>query len=129
MSQISPPIRVVLVAALALLAAWMLVLRPKAEETPPAASAAVPAKQPGNSARSAAGKAVQAAANARATAESAAGESTAPAATATPAATLAVATLPGVDPAALRSLPRDVRAALLARKIVVLGFFDRDAAD
>ena len=33
-SQISPPIRIVLVAAIGLIAAWMLFLRPKAEETP-----------------------------------------------------------------------------------------------
>ena len=34
MSQISPPIRIVLVAAIALIGAWMLFLRPKTE-TPP----------------------------------------------------------------------------------------------
>lgn len=141
MSQISPPVRIVIVAALAFLAAWMLVLRPKSEAASspaPAATATATAKQPGTTAQSAAGKAVQAAANAKATAEAAArasaGESTATsaAATAAPAATATAkpaATLPGVDPAALRTLPRDVRAALVARKIVVIGFFERTAAD
>jgi hypothetical protein len=138
MSQISPPIRVVLVAAVAFLAAWMLFLRPKTEATPPPAPAATaPAKQPGNTAQSAPGKAVQAAVNAKATAEAAAkasaGEATpAPAAKAAapqPATKTAVAEKLDVDPAALASLPKGVREALEARKIVVLGFFNRDALD
>jgi len=144
MSQISPPVRIALVAVVALLAAWMLFLRPKTEEIPPPAPAATaPAKQPGNTAQSAAGKAVQAAANAKATAESAAkaraGETpatSAPATTASKPATTAAkppataaADKLGVDPAALASLPRGVRKALQARRIVVLGFFNRAALD
>jgi hypothetical protein len=137
MSQISPPIRIVLVAAVAFIAAWMLFLRPKTEEIPPPAPAATaPAKQPGTTAQSAAGKAVQAAENAKATAESAAkaraGEAaaqTAPATAAAKAPAAAAAAKLGVDPAALASLPRDVRKALEARKIVVLGFFNRAALD
>lgn len=138
MSQISPPIRIVLVAAVAFIAAWMLVLRPKTEEIPPPAPAATaPAKQPGTTAQSAAGKLVQAAANAKATAESAAraraGETAAQTAPGTaagsqPAATSASAKL-GVDPAALASLPHGVQTALADRRIVVLGFFNRDALD
>jgi hypothetical protein len=137
MSQISPPIRIVLVAAVAFLAAWMLVLRPKTEEIPPPAPAATaPAKQPGTTAQSAAGKAVQAAENAKATAESAAkaraGETapqTAPATAAAKAPAAAAAAKLGVDPAALATLPRGVRKALEARQIVVLGFFNRAALD
>jgi hypothetical protein len=140
MSQISPPIRIVLVAAVAFLAAWMLILRPKTEEIPPPEpAAAAPAKQPGTTAQSAAGKAVQAAVNAKATAESAAkaraGESapqTAPAATTAagpaPAAKAAADKL-GVEPSALASLPLGVQKALQARQIVVLGFFNRAALD
>jgi hypothetical protein len=140
MSQISPPIRIVLVAAVAFLAAWMTFLRPKTEEVPPPAPAAstAPAKQPGNTAQSAAGKAVQAAENAKATAESAAkaraGEAATPASTA---ATTTAAPKPaptaaqklGVDEEALATLPIGVRKAIEARKIVVLGFFNRDALD
>jgi hypothetical protein len=137
MSQISPPIRIVLVAAVAFLAAWMLILRPKTEEIPPPAPAATaPAKQPGTTAQSAAGKAVQAAVNAKATAESAAkaraGETaaqTAPATAAAKAPAAAAAAKLGVDPAALASLPHGVRNALQARQIVVLGFFNRAALD
>jgi hypothetical protein len=44
-SQISPPIRIVLVAAIALMAAWMLFLRPKTEEAP--APTPAPATAPG----------------------------------------------------------------------------------
>jgi hypothetical protein len=141
MSQISPPIRIVLVAAVAMLAAWMTFLRPKTEEIPPPAPAAstAPAKQPGNTAQSAAGKAVQAAANAKATAESAAqaraGETATPAATAAPGAATTTAPTPtaaqklGVDATALATVPAGVRKAIEARKIVVLGFFNRDALD
>lgn len=45
MSQISPPIRIVLVAAIGLIAAWMLFLRPKTEPVP--APAPAPATAPG----------------------------------------------------------------------------------
>jgi hypothetical protein len=44
-SQISPPIRIVLVAAIGLMAAWMLFLRPKTEEAP--APTPAPATAPG----------------------------------------------------------------------------------
>ena len=44
-SQISPPIRIVLVAAIGLIAAWMLFLRPKTEATP--APTPAPATAPG----------------------------------------------------------------------------------
>jgi hypothetical protein len=141
MSQISPPIRIVLVAAVAFLAAWMLFLRPKTETVPPPAPAATaPAKQPGNTAQSAAGQAVQAAVNAKATAESAAkaraGESAAPATSSAPAtanasqpSAAAAAKKLGVDPEALATLPKGVRKAIEARQIVVLGFFNKEALD
>ena len=45
MSQISPPIRIVLVAVIGLIAAWMLFLRPKTEEVP--APTPAPATAPG----------------------------------------------------------------------------------
>jgi hypothetical protein len=66
MSQISPPIRILLVCAVAFLAAWMLFLRPSTETGDPAVDAPVPSvTQPveagGAEADSAAGKAVEAA--------------------------------------------------------------------
>src|SRR3954468_7150422 len=143
MSQISPPIPIVLVAAVAVLAAWMMFLRPKTEEIPPPAPAATtaPAKQPGNTAQSAPGKAVQAAENAKATAESAAkaraGETATPASTAATGAATTTAPEPvptaaqklGVDAEALATVPAGVRKAIEARKMVVLGFFNPEALD
>jgi len=71
MSQISPPIRILLVCAVAFMAAWMLFLRPSTETGAPAADAPVPAanrpvEAGGAKADSLAGKAVEAANNATA---------------------------------------------------------------
>jgi hypothetical protein len=46
MSQISPPIRILLVCAVAFMAAWMLFLRPKSDADTPAASNPAPATAP-----------------------------------------------------------------------------------
>ena len=58
MSQISPPIRILLVASFAVLAVYMLFLRPKAEVAPPATPA--PNVQTGAPAVSQPGKIAQA---------------------------------------------------------------------
>src|SRR5215213_3091989 len=66
MSQISPPIRILLFAVVGLCAAYMLFLRPKAEDTavpaaapPAAATTPVPAKDPGAQTHSKPGAIVQ----------------------------------------------------------------------
>ena len=64
MSQISPPIRILLVAVIGLIAVYMLFLRPKTEEAVPAAAAPaattpVPAKDPGATTASGSGAIVQ----------------------------------------------------------------------
>jgi hypothetical protein len=74
MSQISPPIRILLVCAVAFMAAWMLFLRPSTDAGTPAAEAPVPAANTpveagGADAQSAAGQAVEAANNATAAAD------------------------------------------------------------
>jgi hypothetical protein len=74
MSQISPPIRILLVCAVAFMAAWMLFLRPSSDAGTPAVETPVPtANRPveagGAEANSAAGKAVEAANNATAAAD------------------------------------------------------------
>ena len=76
MSQISPPIRILLVCAVAFMAAWMLFLRPSTETGDPAAEAPVPAANAakpvdagGAEADSAAGKVVEAANDATAAAD------------------------------------------------------------
>jgi hypothetical protein len=67
MSQISPPIRILLVCAVAFMAAWMLFLRPSSDagtptaEEPVPTAAAPPAAAGGEKAESLAGKAVEAA--------------------------------------------------------------------
>ena len=79
MSQISPPIRILLVCAVAFMAAWMLFLRPSSDAGTPAAEAPVPAANAptadrpveagGEQADSLAGKAVEAANDASAAAD------------------------------------------------------------
>jgi hypothetical protein len=74
MSQISPPIRILLVCAVAFMAAWMLFLRPSTDAGTPAVDEPVPAanrpvEAGGDTANSAAGKAVEAANNATAAAD------------------------------------------------------------
>ena len=64
MSQISPPIRILLVCAVAFMAAWMLFLRPKDNAGTPAASTpsaatSTPAEAGGAKPESLAGKAVE----------------------------------------------------------------------
>jgi hypothetical protein len=65
MSQISPPIRILLVCAVAFMAAWMLFLRPKTDSGVPAASTPAttattpPVEAGGDEATSLAGKAVE----------------------------------------------------------------------
>src|SRR4051794_15514050 len=64
MSQISPPVRILLVAVIGLCAAYMLFLRPKTEDTaapatPPAAATPIPAKDPNAQTHSKPGAIVQ----------------------------------------------------------------------
>lgn len=156
MSQISPPIRILLVAVIGLCAAYMLFLRPKEETAAPAAPAAattpVPAKDPNATTNSKPGAAVQQAVrggnNASARADQAAGgaigetESGAVPGSSTPASsgvnTNPVAQAPATGqtsaPAAvtkeqLASLPKNVRKAVLKRKVLVLLFYNNRSSD
>lgn len=156
MSQISPPIRILLVAVIGLCAAYMLFLRPKAEETPappPAASTPVPAKDPNAQTSSKPGAAVQQAVrgadNAAARADQAAGGAItetegAPGSTAAAPASTGVNTNPAaaapatgqtaapgapVDKATLARLPKDVRNAVAKRKVLVLLFYNNRSDD
>jgi hypothetical protein len=151
MSQISPPIRILLVCAVAFMAAWMLFLRPKTESGAPAASTPTTAAQPpvetgGEEATSLAGKAVEkaneatAAQDARAE-ELAGGAGETAAAPATNNATPPEPTAPAEEPAkgtaakldkqeaAAGGLPLRVLDALGDRKVVVLLFWQPNAAE
>ena len=113
-SQISPPIRIVLIGAVVLLAAWFTVLKPKPVTAETVAPAATPQTTYGKAVAKA--KAVAAKAVATATATPAPGAAATP--TPTPAAP------PVAIPAeTLAKLPKSVAAALTARKILVLGVF------
>ncbi len=157
MSQISPPIRILLVAVIGLCAAYMLFLRPKAEEATPAASTPaaatpVPAKDPNAQTSSKPGSAVQQAVRgadtASARADAAAGGQVAAteggvAASAQAPSTSGVNTTPateapapgqGAQPAALTkealaALPKDVRGAVNNRKVLVLLFYNNRSDD
>jgi hypothetical protein len=149
MSQISPPIRILLVCAVAFLAAWMLFLRPKDDAgTPAAAAPSAPATRPvdsgGPTAGSFAGKAVEkandaAAASDAATEDLAAATGEKPADTPTATASTAAATPADETAAGAQSgtptakaadgLPLRVLRAMGKRKVVVLLFWSPKSAD
>ena len=145
MSQISPPIRILLVCAVAFMAAWMLFLRPKDDAGAPAA-ATTPATTPpvaagGEKAEGLAGQIVEKAndttAKQDAQAEALAGGTgeTATTPSVTPV-TPTEETAPGVKPGKLTKqaavaggLPMRVLRALGDRKVVVLLFWSPKAAE
>jgi hypothetical protein len=127
-SQISPPIRIVLVAAFAFLAAWMTVLKPKSADVAPVAAAPT-ATAPGAAGlgraidKAKGAKAAQEASDARvqaATGEAAAGAKGAKAKGAATAAEAAPA-LPVVEKSVLEALPKDLRGPVAHHRVVVLG--------
>ena len=152
MSQISPPIRILLVCAVAFMAAWMLFLRPKDDTGTPAAATPSPASSRpveagGDKAGSFAGKAVEKANEATAAqdaqAEELAGgvsETTAPSTT-SPSTTAVTPTTdadqaPAVKPgeltkkaAAAGGLPLRVLHGLADHKVVVLLFWSPKSAE
>jgi hypothetical protein len=150
MSQISPPIRILLVCAVAFMAAWMLFLRPSSDAGAPAAEAP-PATSPpvaagGEKSESLAGKAVEKANEATAAqdarAEELAGGAGETAATpetggaVAPAPATATLTKTGAPTKVelpskeqLAAVPRDVRRAFVKRQIVVLGVVSPKGSD
>jgi hypothetical protein len=152
MSQISPPIRILLVAVIGLCAAYMLFLRPKTEDTAapaanPAAATPVPAKDPNAQTQSKPGAIVQKAVRdtqaASAQSKVAAGEAPGGLAADNAATTTGVNTNPVTQapapgnvgaPAKLSAkqlgvLPSDVRKAVVQRKVLVLLFYNNRSDD
>jgi len=151
MSQISPPIRILLVAVIGLCAAYMLFLRPKEEAvpaaTPAAATTPVPAKDPNAPTSSKPGAAVQQAVRGADTASARADQAAGGAITetengATPGSSTGA--VPGVTGAAtgqasvpsapvtkeaLKRLPKDVRGAVKNRKVFVMLFYNNRSYD
>jgi hypothetical protein len=147
MSQISPPIRILLIAVIGVVAVYMLFLRPKTEEAAPVAAApaatTVPAKDPGAATSSGSGAIVQNAVkrttDASAQAKVAAGETpgglaaddttgAATTATGTPGATGTGAPAP-VTKETLASLPKDVRRAVKQHKVIAMLFYNNRSSD
>lgn len=138
MSQISPPLRILLVGCVVFLAAWMTVLKPGGDAAAPApAPAAAPAADAGGvPAGTSAGQAVEAANGAAAAADARATDlvgETQPGAAAAPA--TATGTTPGSAAATGKvdvskaGLPAPVAKAVAAEKILVLLFWNPKAAD
>jgi hypothetical protein len=133
-SQISQPVRIILIGAVVFLAAWFTVLHPKSEPAVPALTTSTTTTAPPVSTpQTGLGRAVEAA-------KKVAGKATAT--TATPAATAVAGTtattsapdvksqpaaITAVPAEALAKLPKDVAAALKARKVLVLGVLSQDA--
>jgi hypothetical protein len=139
-SQISPPIRILLIGAVVFLAAWFTVLKPKDGAVAPVATAPAPAATPASTAGDFKAKAQAGAAKAEADAAGAANATLEDGATGSAAATpsraaTASATKGGAASAAVEplpakavaGLPRAVRSALADRKVIVLGVVDTTA--
>jgi hypothetical protein len=152
MSQISPPIRILLVCAVAFMAAWMLFLRPSSDAGAPATDVPATAATPrpveagGDKAGSLAGKAVEKANEATAAQDAraeqlagGAGETAATPETSNAAVTPAPAdesAAPGTEPgkltakaAAAGGLPLRVLRAIGDHKVVVLLFWSPKSAE
>jgi hypothetical protein len=152
MSQISPPIRILLVCAVAFMAAWMLFLRPSSDAGAPATDVPATAATPrpveagGDKSESLAGKAVEKANEATAAQDAraeqlagGAGETAATPETSNAAVTPAPAdesAAPGTEPgkltakaAAAGGLPLRVLRAIGDHKVVVLLFWSPKSAD
>ena len=134
-SQISPPIRIVLVAAIGLVAVWMLFLRPKTEEAP--APMPAPATAPGVTGLGNAVDKAKDAASAQekrdAKVQKATGEDAAKAGKSESEGGSATALVSGrvlpVEPLSAeqtKGLPRGIVRALDNRQVFVVGIFDTD---
>jgi hypothetical protein len=127
-SQISPPIRVLLVVAVAFLGAYMMFLRPKEEVVPPAETTPAPNTQTAEPAVSGPGKAAEAAQEAVTAANGATAAETGSAAE--PATGQGAATPGSAEPAKdLKGVPVRVRKAIRQGDVVVLLFWNRKGAD
>jgi hypothetical protein len=130
-SQISPPIRILLVLTVAVMGVYMLFLRPKPVEVPPSTPSGTSVSEPGKI-RDAAQDAVDASNSQLAQQESVdgvdAGEAAAGTATAKQGGTAnaGAATPPAQD---LKGLPKPVRNAIRDDKVLVLLFWNEKSAD
>ena len=130
-SQISPPIRIVLVLAVAVLGAYMLFLRPKPEEIPPVEPAGTSVSEPGK-VRDAAEDAVDAANGQLAQQESVDGVDAGESAAATKAGKQGSGKAAGAAAApgkGLKGLPKPLRKAIRDDKMLVVLFSNGTSYD
>jgi hypothetical protein len=140
-SQISPPIRILVISAIALMAAWMLFLRPKTEVVEPVVSTPAPNVATGQPAVSEPGKVGQAAKDAVAAtnAKTEASESMTGTTGTAPAPATAVKPVagsdkvrPGFEPRQdvdVAGLPKPVAKAVNQRKVLALLFWNPKSPD
>jgi hypothetical protein len=129
-SQISQPVRILLIGAVVFLAAWFTLLRPKSETVPPLTTSTTTTPVATATPQTGLGKAVDAA-------KKAAGVKPEASATAAPATGTATTTTPETKPEnaaiatvpaeALAKLPKTVAGALKDRKVLVLAVLSQDA--
>jgi hypothetical protein len=137
MSQISPPLRIALLVAIAFLAVWMTVLRPSSEEpaepaaaTPNLASGAPAVSGPGQVAEQAQGAAAAAETGAAARAGEAPESAAVPQASAEASAEKGAPAATGDAKAAKKTdLPLPVLRAIADKRVLVLLFWNPRAAD
>jgi hypothetical protein len=131
-SQISPPIRILLVLAVAVMGVYMLFLRPKPVEVPPATPANTSVSEPGKI-RDAAEDAVDAANGQLAQQESVDGVDAGEAAAGTAATKQGGSAKAGASAATpaedLEGLPKPLRQAIRKDKVLVLLFWNEKSAD
>jgi hypothetical protein len=127
-SQISPPVRILLIGAVVFLAAWFTLLRPKAAEVPPLTTSTTTTPVTTSTPQTGLGKAVDAA---KAAAGKAVATSTpsaaAPATTTKPDPKAQTPVIAAIPAAALAKLPKDVAGALETRRVLVLAVLADDA--
>lgn len=125
MSQISPPLRILLAGSILFMAAWFVFLRPGAADTAPPAPAVNPAAGLGNAVQGAqaASAATTAATAARAGEETGAAPGTAPA----PQPAAAAAKKPARQ--GDLALPPSVAKAVAQKKVLVMLFWNENAID
>jgi hypothetical protein len=132
-SQISPPIRIVLAAAVLFLAAWMTVLKPKSDTSTPPAPTPAGNVNTGAPAQTGFGKAVEAAKGAAAATDKHTakvfGSSDTATGTASTTGQAKAAGAAAVAAADLKGVPSGVVKAIKAHDVVVLSFVTGRAAD
>jgi hypothetical protein len=131
-SQISMPVRILLIGAAVFLAAWFTLLRPKSETVPPLTTSTTTTPAATSTPQTGLGKAVDSAKKAagvkpEGTATASATPATGTATTTTPETKPENVAIASVPAEALAKLPKSVVSALKDRKVLVLGVLSQDA--